>query len=144
MKENMRKFLFIFIVLVSLIVFMPIIVTASGDWLYFARDINSTNTKYYYDLESVQYFSDGHLSVWIKIGDAAGGQTFLTEIGCPNSLFRVVQPPKVAWNGWWDFFQNKEALKTQYVVSGWLEIPPDSEINILRRQLCNYPKKDWN
>jgi len=144
MKKDIRSYLYIAFVLICFIAIQPIVLTAGNDWLYFARDINSANTKYYYDLGSVTYLPDGHLSVWIKIASTVSNQTLHTEISCPGRLFRIVQPPKVAWNGWWDYFQNKEALKTQYVVSGWLEIPPDSEINILQRQLCNYPKKDWN
>ena len=144
MKKDIRSFLYIVFVIICFTAFKPIILIAGNDWLFFARDINSTNTKYYYDLRSVKYLSDGHLSVWIKIASTEDSQTLLTEISCPSSLFRIIEPPKVAWNGWWDYFQNKEALNTQYVVSGWLQIPPDSEVNILRRQLCNYPKKDWN
>ncbi len=114
---------------------------------FFARDINSISTKYYYDLESVKYYSENRVSASIKIGNSKEGQTLLTEINCSGRLFRIIQPPTVDMTGWLEYLQNKivkKSQKNQYIVSGWLEIPPDSEINILRRQLCNYPKKDWN
>jgi hypothetical protein len=135
-----------FILLILIITFsLPILssqlVNASEGWLYFSKDKYSWNTKYYYDSESVQYFPDNHVSVWLKICGQSGEQFLLTELSCSSSLFRVVQaPPKDAW----DWLYQKQPNQTQYAVSGWLQIPPDSEVNILKKLLCNNPKKTWN
>jgi hypothetical protein len=114
---------------------------ASEGWLYFSQDKYSSSTKYYYDSESVQYFPDNHVSVWMKICRTGGEQLLHTEMSCSSALFRIVQaPPRDIW----DILYKRGPNKTQYVVSGWLEIPPDTEVNILKRLLCNNPKKNWN
>jgi hypothetical protein len=77
----------------------------------------------------------------MKIRNSGGEKALLTEISCSSSLFRIIQaPPRDPW----DFIYQKPPAKTQYVVSGWLEIPPDSEVKILKKLLCNNPKKSWN
>jgi hypothetical protein len=134
-------FLLILIITFSLPILSSPLVHASEGWLYFSKDKYSPSTKYYYDSESIRYFPDNHASVWMKVCGQSGEQFLLTELSCSSSLFRVVQaPPKDAW----DWLYQKQPNQTQYAVSGWLEIPPDSEVNILRRLLCNNPKKDWN
>jgi hypothetical protein len=133
--------LLILIITFSLSILSSQLVNASGGWLYFSKDKYSWNTKYYYDSESVQYFPDNHVSVWLKVCSQSGEQFLLTELSCSSSLFRVVQaPPKDAW----DWLYQKQPNQTQYAVSGWLQIPPDSEVNILKKLLCNNPKKAWN
>ena len=133
--------LLILIITFSLSILSSQLVNSSGGWQYFSKDKYSWNTKYYYDSESVQYFPDNHVSVWLKVCSQSGEQFLLTELSCSSSLFRVVQtPPKDVW----DRLYKKEPNKTQYVVSGWLQIPPDSEVNILKKLLCNNPKKTWN
>ncbi len=147
MKKHMKYVLITLFIVIYCLVCVPFELIAGNGWLFFARDINSISTKYYYDLESVKYYSDNRVSASIKIGNSKEGQTLLTEINCSGRLFRIIQPPSVDMTGWLEYLQNKivkKSQKNQYIVSGWLEIPPDSEINILRRQLCNYPKKDWN
>jgi hypothetical protein len=136
----------LFILLILIITFsLPILlsppVNASEGWLYFSRDKYSWNTKYYYDSESVQYFPDNHVSVWMKVCGQSGEQFLLTELTCSGSLFRVIQPPP---RDAWDWLYQKQPNQTQYVVSGWLQIPPDSEVNILRKLLCSNPKNTWN
>ena len=135
-----------FILLILIITFsLPILssplVHASEGWLYFSKDKYSWNTKYYYDSESVQYFPDNHVSVWLKVCSQSGEQFLLTELTCSGSLFRVIQPPS---RDAWDRLYQKQPNQTQYAVSGWLQIPPDSEVNILKKLLCNNPKKAWN
>lgn len=114
---------------------------ASEEWLLFSKDKYSSNTKYFYDLGSVQYFPDKHISVLMKICSSSGEQFLHTEISCASSLFRIVQPPP---RDFWDVLYEKGPNKTQYVVSGWYEIPPNSEVSILRRFLCNNPQKNLN
>lgn len=117
----------------------PSIVQAEDGWLYFARDASTPDTKYYYDLESVRYYSRDHVRVWIKNTGPSGGQTTETEINCAGRMFRLVQsPPKDMWN---KLFRTQPS-KTEYVVGGWLEIPPGSEMHVLRKLLCNNPAKD--
>ena len=74
-----------FILLILIITFsLPILssplVHASEGWLYFSKDKYSWNTKYYYDSESVQYFPDNHVSVWLKVCSQSGEQFLLTEL----------------------------------------------------------------
>ena len=133
--------LFMLIITLSLPIISSQLANASGGWLYFSKDRSSPSTKYYYNSESLQYFSDNHVSVWMKIQSATGEQSLLTEITCSGRLFRVIQAPS---RDFWDELYNKKSNETQYVVSGWLEIPPDSEVNILKGLVCNNPKKDWN
>ena len=112
---------------------------ASEEWLLFSKDKYSSGTKYYYDVGSIQYFPDNHLSVLMKVCSSMGEQFLHTEISCTSSLFRVVQPPS---RDLWDILYEKGVNRTQYVVSGWYEIPTDSEVNILRRFLCNNHRKN--
>jgi len=128
----------------SLIVFAGFILfsnlaMASEEWLLFSKDKYSSGTKYYYNLGSVQYFPDNRVSLWTKICSSSGEQFLHTEISCASSLFRIVQPPS---RDFWDTLYEKGVNKAQYVVSGWYEIPPDSEVNILRRFLCNNHRKN--
>jgi hypothetical protein len=114
---------------------------ASEEWLLFSKDKYSSGTKYYYNVESIQYFPDNRVSLWTKTCSSSGEQFLHTEISCASSLFRIVQPPP---RGFWEILYEKGPNKTQYVVSGWYEIPPDSEVSILRRFLCNDPQKNLN
>lgn len=129
------------IIMLSGFFLFPCHSVASEEWLYFSRDKCSPSTKYYYNVESVRYFPDNHSSAWMKVCSSGGEQFFHTEVSCSSSMFRIVQPPP---RDIWDIVYKKGPNKTQYVVSGWLEIPPDSEVNILRRILCNNPSKSWN
>ena len=144
-KGSIKAYGWSTIIVLAGLFLIPSQVGASDGWVFFAREFGSSSTKYYYDLESVRYFSADHVSVWIKMGSSptSGGKTLQTEINCPGRLFRVVQNPKVAWTGWWDFFEDTQGLKRQYVVGGWLDIPPDSEMHNLKKILCNNPKKDF-
>lgn len=137
------KSVIFFVLIISFysLTLLPSHSVASEEWLYFSRDKYSPDTKYYYDLESVRYFPDNHSSAWMKVRSSGGEQFFHTEVSCSSALFRIVQPPP---KDIWDIVYKKGPNKTQYVVSGWFEIPPDSEVNILRRILCNNPKKNFN
>jgi hypothetical protein len=154
MKIRMRKWIFCamaqtalctaFVLSCSLIIFTGFILfsnhaIASEEWLVFSQDKYSSGTKYYYNVESIQYFPDNRVSLWTKICSSSGEQFLHTEISCASSLFRIVQPPS---RDIWDTIYEKGVNKTQYVVSGWYEIPPDSEVNTLRRFLCNNHRKN--
>jgi hypothetical protein len=134
----------------SIVLFLPIILflglipfpnhsNAGKTWVSFGNGRNSSDTIYYYDPQSVQHFPDNHVSVWMKVNTPGGVQSLHTEISCAGSLFRVIQAPPTDF---WDKIYNKGSNQTQYVVSGWLEISPDSEVNILRRLLCSGLKKN--
>ena len=140
-KSLARGFvLSIMVLVIALGMLRPSTVQAGDSWLYFARDASSPSKKYYYDLESVRYNSNDHVSTWIKMSGALGEQTMEAEINCSGRLFRLIQtPPKDMW----DTLLRTKPSRTQYVVAGWFEIPPDSEIHILRKLLCNNPLKDY-
>ncbi|HBA55462.1 MAG TPA: hypothetical protein DCZ04_13670 [Syntrophorhabdus aromaticivorans] len=121
---------------------LPWVADASEGWLYFGRDKSSENTKYYYGADSVRYASADHVSAWMKIRQPSGDQILETEINCSGRLFRVLRNPTTDF--WETLWQKPRPIVTQYVVSGWLEIPPDSEMSSLRKILCNNPQKDWH
>ncbi|OPY80403.1 MAG: hypothetical protein A4E65_01513 [Syntrophorhabdus sp. PtaU1.Bin153] len=114
---------------------------ASEGWLYFGRDKSSAKIKYYYDAESVRYTSADHVSAWMKIRQPSGEQMLETEINCSGRLFRVFRNPTTDF--WETLWQKPRPIKTRYVAGEWLGIPPDSEMNSLRKILCNNPQKDW-
>jgi hypothetical protein len=130
-------------VVVSLLgfLFLTSVAGASESWLYFGRDKSSTKIKYYYDADSVRYASADHVNVWMKIRQPSGEQMLEGEINCSGRLFRVFRDPTVDF--WKTLWQKSRPIKTGYVAGEWLEIPPDSEMNSLRKILCNNPQKDW-
>lgn len=141
MKPSTLLIFFFLIIGFSGPILFPTHANTSEGWLYFSRDKHLSSTKYFYDFESVQYFPDNHVNVWMKVQNASREQCLHAEISCSSPLFRIIQPPSPDH---WDVLYKKKPNKTQYVVSGWLEIPPDSEVTILRKILCNNPKKNLN
>lgn len=122
--------------------FLSSVAGASEGWLYFGRDKSSAKTKYYYDVDSVRYASTDHVSAWMKIRQPSGEQILETEINCSGRLFRVLRNPTTDF--WETLWQTPRPVRTQYVAGEWLEIPPDSEMNSLRKILCNNLQKDWH
>lgn len=100
-------------------------------WVYFAYDKNLGETTYYYDPETMAYLNDNRVSVWLKVASQGNEELIHTEIECSGSMFRTVQPYK-------PFLEKID--KTSYAVYGWLEIPPDSEIHLLKKAVCK-PKQ---
>ncbi len=100
-------------------------------WVRFTYDKDKADTNYYYDRQAVQYLSENRVSTWLRIGTPEGDDFILVEIECSTPMFRTVQPYKPL------FFKPD---KTSYVAYGWLEVPPDSEIYLLRNILCKKPK----
>ena len=94
---------------------------------HFSYDKNIQGTDYYYDRDNVEYLSDNRVSTWLRITSPDGEDFIRTEIECSGSMFRTVQPYKPL------IFK---ADKLSYAAYGWLPIPPDSEIHLLRKILC--------
>lgn len=140
-RSPARGFVLGIMVLVSILgMLRPSTVQGGDSWLYFARDGSSPSTKYYYDLESVRYNSKDRVNAWIKMSGVLREQTMEVEINCSGRLFRLIQTPP---EDMWDTLLRTKPSRTQYVVGGWFEIPPDSEMHILRKLLCNNPLMDY-
>lgn len=144
-KRNIQRLLaeasiiLIMVLVIGLAALQPPITQAEDGWLYFAGDASLPGTKYYYDLESIRYYSRDRVRAWIKIKGSLKEHTMEAEINCSGRLFRLVQtPPKDMW----DKLLCTRPSQTQYIVAGWQEIPPGSEMHVLRKLLCNDPLKD--
>ncbi|HEY3276556.1 MAG TPA: hypothetical protein VGJ94_08040 [Syntrophorhabdaceae bacterium] len=96
-------------------------------WVHFTFDKNLQNTDYYYDRETVRYLSDNRVSVWLKIASPQSEELLHLEIECSGSMFRTIEPYKPLFGS---------PVKTSYAQYGWLEVPPDSEVFLLKKALC--------
>jgi hypothetical protein len=96
-------------------------------WVNFTFDKDTPGIEYYYDRETVSYLSDNRVSVWLKIASPQGEELIHTEIECSGSMFRTIEPYKPLW---------EKPVKTSHAQYGWLEIPPDSEVYLLKKILC--------
>jgi hypothetical protein len=107
-------------------------------WVYFCKDKNQAGVKYFYDSETVEYLPDSRVRVWLKVAKSSEDQVLHTEIDCSGGLFTVVRHPK-EFDIWrW----RTETDKSKYMPGRWHEIPPDSEVHLLGKILCNDPGND--
>lgn len=96
-------------------------------WVHFTYDTKLQDTDYYYDRETVRYLSDNRVSAWLKIASPQKEELIHLEVECSGSMFRTIEPYKPLLG---------RPDKTSYAQYGWLEIPPDSEVFLLRKALC--------
>ncbi len=102
-------------------------------WVRFAYDKNEVGIDYYYDSETVKHIGQNRVNVWMKTTSPPGGEDFLQmEIECFGKMFRTITAPK-------SFFRSSD--KKSYLGYGWLDIPPDSEVNLLSKLVCKPPAK---
>jgi hypothetical protein len=88
--------------------------------------------QFCYNAETVTRDSRRNLiGVWVKRVDGEREETSQIEIGCYARMFRVVEAPK----DFWDHLSGKE--KGASTVGNWLEIVPDSEVDAVRKAVCN-------
>lgn len=121
-------------VILSLIFFAASALTApafAGEqdkrWVHFAEGRTSAR-DYYYDQETVAYLSNNRVSVWMKVvSQPTREETSRVEIECSGTAFRTIEPGKPT---------RGQTLSTASIEYGWAEIPPDSEIQALKKRVC--------
>lgn len=128
MKVSTKAILFFFVAALVCVTVAPF--SAHGQdkrWVRFTFEKGNTGISYYYDRETVAYLSDNRVGVWLKIASPDGEELIQTEIECSGSMFRTIQPYKPLF---------EKSVKTSFAAYGWLEIPPDSEVYLLKKILC--------